>query len=146
MNNSQNNSQHYIFFYLFSLQITKYKLNLNEAGVTYLGKLRWVGLHSNNLGVLLQVRTDPGGGQRGPGPPWVHFFFLQIIYIIFVVASIAKPQAPLQLTTIQPKNLTKSIKTFTMLIVYQQPKKKTILSQKNHLLLEKAKLNFLQLQ
>ena len=105
------------------------------------------------------------GGPRGPGPPRSKFFFflvcLVIICLIFVVesGSLPKPQIPfpsisltnlIQITTIKSKNLTKSIKTFTMVIVFQQPKKKKknilLKNQKNHVLLEKLKLNFLQLQ
>ena len=56
----------------------------------------------------------------GPGPPRSNFFFLVILYFIFVVGS---PFSPIniailtQIATIKPKNLTKTIKIFTMVIV-----------------------------
>ena len=46
-----------------------------------------------------------------------------------------------QIATIQPKNLTKTIKTFIMVIVFLA--KNSILLPKNHVLLEKLKLIFL---
>ena len=55
-----------------------------------------------------------------------------------------------QIATIQLINLTKIIKTFTIVIVFQPKKKKknyfTTKEPKNHRLLKKLKLNFLQLQ
>ena len=68
-------------------------------------------------------------GVKGPGPG-PNFFFFSFIYFIFVVGPF-KTLSPIfsislasftQITTIQSKNLTKTIKTFTMLIIFQ-PKK-----------------------
>ena len=51
-----------------------------------------------------------------------------------------------QITTIKPKNLTKTIKIFTMVIVFQQKNYFTTKEPKNYVLLKKLKLNFLHLQ
>ena len=50
---------------------------------------------------------------QGSRPPLAHFFFPNYIHHF----GSPKPQASIQLATIQPKNLTKIIKTFTIVIV-----------------------------
>ena len=88
----------------------------------------------------IPLEMDPGGGPRGPGPPLGPIFFFS--YNIFHFCS----QAPFstisltsltQIATIQPKNVIKTIKIFTMVILFQ-PKKNyfTTKEQKNHVLLE----------
>ena len=65
---------------------------------------------------------DPGGG---PGPPWV--FELLYMFNLWSWASFQNLRFPfscislaslIQIATILPKNLTKTIKTFTMVIVF----------------------------
>ena len=73
--------------------------------------------HVFSVMVTLQVRTDLGRGPRGLRPTWFHFFFTNYIHN-FCSCSRSKTLGSLQLTAIQPKNLTKIIKTFTMLIVF----------------------------
>ena len=47
-------------------------------------------LHVFSVMVTLQAGTDLGRGPRGLGATWFHFFFLQIIFINFVVAPVPK--------------------------------------------------------
>ena len=90
-------------------------------------------LYINNL---WQCTRD--GPRRGPtDPPWVlFFFFFVILYFIFVF----RPFSPIslvsltQIATLQPKNLTKTIKIFTMMIVFQQKNYFTTKEQKNNVL------------
>ena len=109
----------------------------------------------------IQGRTQVG--SRGLGLP-ESFFFFQLLYILFLQLDLpSKTLGPfssislasfIQITTIQPNNLTKIIKIFTMVIVFQQNAYIYIYiyifyhqgTKKNHVLLEKLKLNFLQLQ
>ena len=98
--------------------------------------------------------TSRDGPKQGPKGAWAHFvpfffFFFFTNYIHnFCSCSRSKTLGSFQLTAIQPKNLTKIIKTFTMVIVFQPKKKKLFYPKepKNHVLLEKLKLNFFQLQ
>ena len=105
-----------------------------------------------------QGRTQVGG-QEARVPLGPNFFFflvcLVIICLIFVVepGSLPKPQITfssisltnlIQIATFKSKNLTKSIKTFTMVIVFQQPKKKKILlkNQKKSCVIGEVKTKF----
>ena len=120
----------------------------------------------NNFNQCPHIETDASGGPRGLGLPGSFFFFFrfQLLYISFLQLGLPyKTLDPfssislaslIQIATIQPNNLTKTMKIFTMVIVFQQKKKKNIYiyiyilppkNQKNHVLLEKLKLNFLQL-
>ena len=75
----------------------------------------------------IQGRTQVG--SRGLGLP-ESFFFFQLLYILFLQLDLpSKTLGPfssislasfIQITTIQPNNLTKSIKIFTMVILFQQ--------------------------
>ena len=75
----------------------------------------------------IQGRTQVG--SRGLGLP-ESFFFFQLLYILFLQLDLpSKTLGPfssislasfIQITTIQPNNLTKTIKIFTMVIVFQQ--------------------------
>ena len=102
-----------------------------------------------------QIRDGPRWGPKGAwAPPWVQIFnFLVIIYFIFVIGlpfqnlrppfSLISLTSLTQIATIQPKNSKNIHNNYCILA------KKTILppkNQKNHVLLEKLKLNFLQLQ
>ena len=93
------------------------------------------------------VGIDLGGGL---GLPRSKYIYIQFLYISFLqIGPFPKPQAPFssisltgltQIATIQPKNLIKTIKTFTMVIVFQQKKRKkknyfTTKEPKNHVLL-----------
>ena len=103
---------------------------------------------------VVRNRNRTKWGLEAPLGP---IFFIVIIYFIFIVSPLSKTLGPLlpislasliQIAIIQPKNLTKTIKTFTIVIVFQ-PKKKNYFTTKkqiNHVLLEKLKLIFLQLQ
>ena len=117
----------------------------------------------NNFNQCPHIETDASGGPRRLGLPESFFFFFQLLYISFLQLRLPyKTLDPfssislaslIQIATIQPNNLTKTMKIFTMVIVFQQkyiyiyiytyilPPK----NQKNHVLLEKLKLNFLQL-
>ena len=116
----------------------------------------------------MRLGSDLGGGKGtrpSLGPVYFYFYFLRrkvqfiylfivIIYFIFVIGPSSKTLSPFfsitlasltQITTIQPENLIKIIKSSTMVIVFLKKKKKknpTILPQKNYVLLEKLKLNF----
>ena len=108
----------------------------------------------------IQGRTQVGSRELGLLD---FFFFFQLLYISFLQLGLPfKTLGPfpsislaslIQIATIQPNNLTKTIKIFTRVIVFQQyiyiyiyiyilPLK----NPKNHVLLEKLKPNFLQLQ
>ena len=63
-------------------------------------------------------RWWPKGSRAPPGP---NIFFLVILYFIFVVGPPFSPISLVilnQIATIQPKKLTKTIKIFTMVIVF----------------------------
>ena len=78
------------------------------------------------------LRDGPRWAPRGlappPPPPVQNLFILVIIYLIFVVGplfhNLRSPTSSIsltsliQITTIQPKNLTKTIKILTMVIVF----------------------------
>ena len=95
-----------------------------------------------------QVEAQGGPGPLGSKKKKKN---LVIIFFIFVVRSPFSTINLISLTqiaTTQPKNLTKTIKIITMVIVFQ-PKNKnyfTTKKPKNNVLLEKLKLKFLQLQ
>ena len=109
-------------------------------------------IHVNlNFFFLTSVRNKPWWRPKRPGPP-KSIFYIVIIYFIFIVGphfqNLWPPFFPIILTSltqieiIQPKILTKIIKTFTMVIVFQQKKNYfTTKEPKNHVLLEKLKLN-----
>jgi len=69
----------------------------------------------------LEIWEGRDGTRWGPGPPQGPIFFLVILYFIFIVES---PFSSIslailtQIATIQPKNLTKKIKIFTMVIEF----------------------------
>ena len=86
--------------------------------------------------IAYTFQTNPA---LGPGPHRVHFFFLNVLYIhiyiyivimyiIYVIGPSSKTLGDFfslislisltQLATIQLKNLTKTIKTFTIVIVF----------------------------
>ena len=97
------------------------------------------------------VGIDLGGGLGLPRSKYIYIYiYIQFLYISFLqIGPFPKPQAPFssisltgltQIATIQPKNLIKTIKTFTMVIVFQQKKRKkknyfTTKEPKNHVLL-----------
>ena len=75
------------------------------------------------------LHPTKGGGPKGPSPAGSKFFFfLELLYIFhFCSWAPSKTLAPFtpislasltQIATIKPKNLTKTIKTFTMMIVF----------------------------
>ena len=80
---------------------------------------------------LTSVRNKLWWRPKRPGPP-KSIFYIVIIYFIFIVGphfqNLWPPFFPIILTSltqieiIQPKILTKIIKTFTMVIVFQQKK------------------------
>ena len=89
-------------------------------------------IHVNlNFFFLTSVRNKPWWRPKRPGPP-KSIFYIVIIYFIFIVGphfqNLWPPFFPIILTSltqieiIQPKILTKIIKTFTMVIVFQQKK------------------------
>ena len=118
----------------------------------------------NNFNQCPHIETDASGGPRGLGLPGSFFFFFrfQLLYISFLQLRLPyKTLDPfssislaslIQIATIQPNNLTKTIKIFTRVIVFQQYIYIyiyiyiTTKKPKNHVLLEKLKPNFLQLQ
>ena len=103
-------------------------------------------------------RQTQVGAQGGPDPPRSkNFFFLVILYFIFVVRSpfsLISLASLIQIATIQPKtfNIYMCVCVCVCVCVYSQWwlyfSKKLFYHQrtKNHVLLEKLKLIFLQLQ
>ena len=87
---------------------------------------------TSTLDALSHAKVKDWDGLRwGLGPPWVQFYlfiFLVIKYFIFIVGSSFQNLRPPfslislaslnQIATIQSKNLTKTIKTFTMVIAF----------------------------
>ena len=69
--------------------------------------------------MTISIKGGPRWRPRGPGPLVQFCFFLKIFtnnIHHFCSCSLSKTLGPLQLATIQPRNLTKTIKTFTMVI------------------------------
>ena len=73
---------------------------------------------------VVRNRNRTKWGLEAPLGP---IFFIVIIYFIFIVSPLSKTLSPLlpislasltQIAIIQPKNLTKTIKTFTIVIVF----------------------------
>ena len=94
-----------------------------------------------NVSLLLYSSgMDPGGGSAVLGP--ILFFTSYIHHFCSCLHS--KTLGPFQLEIIQPQNLIKIINHSQCWLYFR--KKKTILSPKNHVLLEKLKLNVSQLQ
>ena len=86
----------------------------------------------NNFNQCPHIETDASGGPRRLGLPGSFFFFFrfQLLYISFLqlrlpyktldpISSISLASL-IQIATIQPNNLTKTIKIFTRVIVFQQ--------------------------
>ena len=80
--------------------------------------------------VVFIIGMDPGGAQEGPGPLGSNFiFFIVIICLLSVVGSFFQNLKSsinlvslIQIVTIKPKNLTKIIIIFTIVIVFWHKK------------------------